>query len=120
MVVDDEREIRESLADILRDEGYDVLEARNGRDALDVLQRARGAALPCVIILDLMMPVMDGQQFRAEQLRDAELAGIPVVVVSADSNVQGKAASMKVAAALPKPLQLDAFVGEIDRHCRVA
>lgn len=117
MVVDDEREIRESLADILREEGYAVLEARNGREALDVLHRERTTNLPFVIVLDLMMPVMDGQQFRAEQLRDAELARIPVVVVSADSNVLGKAASMKAAAAFPKPLQLETFVGEVGRHC---
>jgi len=119
LVVDDEPDIRESLGDLLRDEGYEVLEAQNGAEAL-VRLRDSAHVRPCVIVLDLMMPVMDGYEFRAEQLRDTALAAIPVVVVSADGNVRRKAASMRVAAAMAKPLQLNAFVAEIERHCKIA
>ena len=119
LVVDDEPAIRESLGDLLREEGYDVLEAQNGAEALARLREPQHEQ-PCVIVLDLMMPVMDGYEFRAEQLRDQALARIPVVVVSADGNVRRKAASMQVAAALAKPLQLNAFVAEIERHCKAA
>ena len=98
LVVDDERDIRESLGDLLREEGYDVIEAQNGVEALARL-RENTHVSPCVIVLDLMMPVMDGYQFRAEQLRDSALAGIPVVVVSAEGNVRRKTASMQVATA---------------------
>ena len=119
LVVDDEPAIRESLGDLLREEGYEVLEAQNGAEAL-VRLREPAQHPPCVIILDLMMPVMDGYEFRAEQLRDAALADIPVVVVSADGNVRRKTASMQVAAALAKPLQLNVFVAEIERHCKTA
>ena len=119
LVVDDEPAIRESLGDLLREEGYDVLEAQNGMEALARLREPKPEQ-PCVIVLDLMMPVMDGYEFRAEQLRDQALAGIPVVVVSADGNVRRKTAAMQVAAALAKPLQLNAFVAEIERHCKAA
>jgi CheY-like chemotaxis protein len=80
LVVDDDPEIRESIAELLNDEGYQVLVAGNGREALDQI---RGGARPNLIVLDLMMPVMDGWQFLEERTRDLALKAIPVVVVSA-------------------------------------
>ncbi len=79
LVVEDERGIRETIAELLADEGFECREAANGRDALIILERWR----PDVIILDLMMPVMDGWAFRAEQQRHPQLRHIPVVVTSA-------------------------------------
>ncbi len=79
MVVEDDAMIRETLAEALDEEGFEVIEAANGREALDKLQGERTS----LVLLDLMMPVMDGWQFREAQLRDEELADIPVVVLSA-------------------------------------
>ena len=83
LVVDDERLIRDVLAEFLRDAGYDVANAENGRIALAVLERR----LVDVILLDLMMPVMDGFAFRARLLESPGLAHIPVIVLSATFDV---------------------------------
>ena len=79
MVVEDDHLIREAIAEALGEEGFDVIEAANGREALDKLH-AEHASL---VLLDLMMPVMDGWQFREAQLHDPEISTIPVVVLSA-------------------------------------
>ena len=79
LVVDDDRDIRELLVELLASEGYAVASAADGRRALAEARATR----PDVILLDLMMPVMSGWEFREAQLRDPELAGIPVVVVTA-------------------------------------
>src|SRR5260221_12705088 len=80
LVVEDDRDIREGLADLLGDYGYTVRGASNGREALEVLG---GPSLPCIILLDLMMPVMDGWQLMEEVSRRRELAGIPICIITA-------------------------------------
>src|SRR5438093_8087563 len=80
LVVDDDHEIRELLRVALTGDGYQVAGVGNGRDALHYL---RSHADICIIVLDLLLPVMDGVQFRTAQLRDRSLAWIPVVVMSA-------------------------------------
>lgn len=82
MVVDDDPAVRKILGEILREEGYEVIELTNGQAALD---RLRSGARPDLILLDLMMPVLDGWQFRNQQLLDPALAEIPVVAMSAGS-----------------------------------
>jgi len=74
LVVEDDRDVRESLVAVLEDAGYRVMSAADGRAALDLL---RAGPRPAVILLDLMMPVMDGFEFRAEQVRDPSLADVP-------------------------------------------
>jgi CheY-like chemotaxis protein len=113
-VVDDDEGIRESLADVLQDEGYVVVTAIDGQDALDKLRAHQ--PMPCVILLDLMMPVMSGQQFYAEQQRDPALASIPVVILSADTNLKQKAASLG-GEYLQKPVQLERILDAVDRLC---
>src|SRR5881392_3915466 len=81
LVVEDDEDIRDSLVEFLGDEGYEARGAGNGREALSLL--AAIAPPPCLIILDLMMPVMDGRTFREEQLRRPDVADIPVIVISA-------------------------------------
>src|SRR5512142_2554210 len=85
MVVGGDHLIREALAEALDEEGFEVLEAANGREALDKLHAERAS----LVLLDLMMPVMDGWSFREAQLHDPEISNIPVVVLSAakDENV---------------------------------
>jgi CheY-like chemotaxis protein len=105
LVVEDDADILRALVQVLEDEGLAVRAAENGRAALAAL-RAPDAKPPCVILLDLMMPVMDGWAFRAEQLRDPTLAGIPVIVLTADGNAVGNANLMNGASALRKPVEL--------------
>jgi signal transduction histidine kinase len=88
LLVEDDGSIRTTLADMLRDEGFRVTPVANGREALSHLRRA---APPDVIVLDLMMPVMDGWEFRVEQKSDPALASIPVVAMSADVSAKARA-----------------------------
>ena len=101
LIVEDERDIREALAEALAYEGYDVAVAANGREALRAL---RGGPRPDVILLDLVMPEMSGWEFRQVQAHDPALAGIPVVVVSASD--PGAARPDRH---LPKPFAIDAL-----------
>ena len=114
-VVDDDAGIRESLEDVLAGEGYCVVSATDGSDALGKL-RASPHRLPCVILLDLMMPVMTGSQFYAEKQRDPRLASIPVVLLSADALVREKARAFG-AEYLAKPVKLELILEAIARHC---
>ncbi|HJZ88212.1 MAG TPA: response regulator [Polyangia bacterium] len=115
LVVDDDQAIRESIVQVLEDEGYRGVQARDGLDALHNLRAAANA--PCVILLDLMMPVMDGVQFRDQQLRDPRLASIPVIVISADSAVLGKAKSLRPEAVLRKPIELAHLLATVEQYC---
>jgi CheY-like chemotaxis protein len=103
LLVEDDREIRETITDILRDEGHVVMGAGNGQEALEELSRAPAD----VILLDLMMPVMDGWQFRAEQQKHPVWRHIPVIVVSADAQIADKARSIGAHGFLRKPLNID-------------
>ena len=103
LVIDDENDIREDVVEILREEGYEAVSAANGADALAAL---RAGPKPALILLDLMMPVMNGLEFRADQLREPAFADIPVVLMSGTNNVPEKAQDMKVTAYLVKPFRL--------------
>ena len=111
LVVDDERDIREAVAEVLRDEGFAVVDATDGADAIRQLR----AHHPAVVLLDLMMPGMNGWEFCAARKGDPELSAIPVIVISALGRVSGRDA----AAWLQKPVELDALV-ETVRHCAAA
>lgn len=114
-VVDDDKAIRETLADLLQDEGYTVVTATNGQDALQKL-RADPSRRPCVIILDLMMPVMNGADFYSAQQRDPDLSSIPVVVTSADGHVSVKSKPFG-GEYLAKPIRFETVLDMIERHC---
>jgi len=117
LIVEDELAIAEPLGEMLQDEGYAVTLAGNGEAALEVL--ARGPA-PDVILLDLMMPRMDGHEFRARQLAQPALAEIPTVVLSA---MPGGAERARLRATdwLRKPVQLGVLLDSVARCCaRVA
>ncbi len=105
-VVDDDRGIRETLGDVLRDEGYRVRLARDGDEALTLL---RAGEIPQLILLDLSMPGMGGLEFRRAQLDDPRLAEIPVVVLSADE----RNPLPDVAGWLRKPVELDALLSAV-------
>jgi CheY-like chemotaxis protein len=107
MIVDDDVDIRRGIVDALELEGYEVVEAADGREALQKLQRER----PAAIVLDLMMPGMNGWQFRDEQQRDPEIASIPVIVVSARSRDHVIPGTTYVA----KPFGVDTLLDAIAR-----
>ena len=114
LIVDDDFEIRETLGQILEDEGYAVAGAANGMEALSFL---RADNHPCVILLDLMMPVMNGWQFATEQKRDPGLAKIPVVVISAVGDAEQKARTLGAVEVLRKPIDLDQLLATVGRYC---
>jgi CheY-like chemotaxis protein len=111
-VVEDDPDTREMLCRFLELEGYEVASAPNGRQALEQL---RASAEYCVILLDLMMPVMDGWQFRNEQVRSETLSKIPVIVVSAAG--QGPMAQIDANAVLSKPVDLDELLARVTEYC---
>jgi CheY-like chemotaxis protein len=111
LIVEDEQDIRESLGELLEAEGFVVSQAENGRHALDSL--AEAPALPAVILLDLMMPIMDGEQFRREQLADARLAHIPIVIMSAARDIAEVGERMQAFAVLKKPMSIDLLVEKL-------
>ncbi len=115
-MVEDERAIAEALADTLRDEGYEVRVAGHGREALDLLVLGT-VWRPCVILLDLMMPVMDGWAFRAEQVRWDGLAAIPVVVVSGTRDAPREAERLGAVGVLLKPFDMDDAIQLVARAC---
>jgi len=110
MVIDDDEPLRESVCDALGDAGYSAVSAPNGAAALHDLRA--GAAKPDVILLDLMMPGMNGWQFREEQMRDPALADIPVVVMTASRDLRG----MQAGEVLYKPITLDRLLAVVRRH----
>ncbi len=107
LVVDDDTDIREVVSDLLESVGYDVARAENGLAAL----REMRLHLPDLVILDLMMPVMDGWQFRAEQKRDADLAQVPVLVISAATTHS----DVDAACFIPKPFDADRLLNAVQR-----
>jgi CheY-like chemotaxis protein len=111
LVVEDEPDIRQSLKMALEMEGYSVATAENGRVALDLLSRS---APPCLILIDLMMPVMNGWEMLRELRADATLASIPVVVVTAFADHPW---GVDTAALLRKPVELDQLYACVERYC---
>ncbi len=96
-------------------EGYDVLCAGNGKEALNVL--ASESPLPDIIYLDLMMPVMDGFEFRAQQLCDARIQTIPIFILTAETEVQKKKIQIGADEAFKKPIDIDNLLETTKRYC---
>ena len=117
LVVDDDREIRETVVEVLGDKGFVAIGAADGAEALALLRDDPDQSW-CLVLLDLMMPVMDGRAFRAEQLSDPVLSQIPVVVVSAVSDVGTAADDLKVDAHMTKPVKLAELVGMVEQFCQ--
>lgn len=113
LIVEDDRDARESLAALLETEGHEVLQAEHGERALQLLKDRD----VCLILLDLFMPVMNGWAFLGEQSRDPAVAGIPVVVITADPAAARAASEQRVAAALTKPLNHRRLLELVALHC---
>ena len=112
LVVDDEPALVEVISSLLEDEGHAVVGAADGLAALDLL---RDGLRPCLTILDLMMPRMNGWELRDEMLADPDLAAIPVAIVSALA--LGEMRQLQVAAVITKPFRLEQILQLVDLHC---
>jgi two-component system response regulator MprA len=116
LVVDDDPDICEVIQTVLELYGYRAISARDGAEAL--LQLREGVR-PCLIILDLMMPRMNGFQFREEQQKDPAFRNIPVVVLSGDGKAEGKAANLGLDG-LRKPIELEVLLEVVGRSCHAS
>jgi len=109
LIVDDDLDARQALAELLEYRGFSVGSAANGREALNFL---RSSSLPRIIILDLMMPMMDGWEFLEHQSRDFALMEIPVIVLTATPPLE----PIKAKAILQKPIHLDSLVKLLNHY----
>jgi CheY-like chemotaxis protein len=113
LVVDDDYDVRHGIAEILEDEGYLPAMAANGAEALQML---RLGLRPRLILLDLMMPVMDGETFCRTWRTDADLQAIPVVIISADAAAKEKSHNCGATALLRKPVQLKTLLDTAEKY----
>jgi CheY-like chemotaxis protein len=112
LLIEDEPDLRTDLAYLLEDEGYRVRTAAHGAEALALLE---GGARPAVILLDLMMPVMDGWEIRARLRTTAALSNIPIVILSGVANDEEEIAALAVAAYVTKPITVPQLCAIIER-----
>ena len=113
LVVDDDDAIRECISEVLRDEGYEVICAGNGAQALDVLEQGGAGGAPGLVLLDLMMPVMSGWEVLERMQESARLSQVPVVVVSA-------MCAPGVCAHLGKPVDIEILLRTVARFARAS
>ena len=113
LLVEDDPDIGGLLEDFLTDEGYEVRLAKNGQEALSSL--LGNEPRPSLILLDLMMPVMDGREFCAARHSHPEILSIPVVLMSADTNLGESGAALGATACLRKPLDIDQLLSTVER-----
>ena len=115
LVVEDDELIRESLVEVLGDSGYEAIGAADGREALECL--AKLPEPPCLIVLDLMMPVMDGREFRRIQREDPRHKDVPVVVISAFRDLDEIAKELAPIGHFKKPIKLRDLLHIVQIHC---
>lgn len=113
LVIEDDHDIRESVVEVLEEEGYGVDSAGDGREALRVLSEAREK--PDLILLDLMMPNMNGFEFREQQLKNSEHAAIPIAVLTADGQASAKAAELHADGLVRKPVKIQPLLDTVAR-----
>lgn len=113
LIVEDSLDLQALLAQLIESEGHSTTLASHGRQALDLLESM--PVPPSLILLDLMMPVMDGFEFIKVQLEDPKLSQIPVVVMTADSNPQSNVQNLKVKEVVKKPISADLVLEIVDR-----
>jgi len=114
LVVEDDSTLRNAMGDLLDEEGMSESRAENGQVGLDML---RAGARPCLVLLDLQMPLVDGLTFRRRQLEDPRIAGIPVVVMTGQPGKAREARMLGIALTMSKPIAPSRVVGVVERYC---
>ena len=119
LIVEDDPETREMLRQLLAIEGFYTVAAGDGLEALHLLRtvRRRAPETPCLILLDLKMPRLGGNEFRRAQLGDPTVADVPVAVMSGATDLEQRAAAMGAVATLAKPIDVDALLEVVKTYC---
>jgi len=113
LLVEDDSDLRFAVVDALQEEGYAVVAASNGKEAIDRLL----LETPCMVLLDMRMPVMNGVEFRRAQLADRRIAAVPVVSFSASESERLEAKSLGISTSISKPVNLSRLLEVVSAHC---
>lgn len=117
LLVEDDPFIRRDVAELLGEEGYDVVSAGDGCEALSIM---RDGPLPALVLLDLTTPTLDGWEFRQQQLDDCRLAAVPVVLLSGADNLVEVSRTLHAAGYLTKPYGVNELLTVVAKHCAAA
>jgi CheY-like chemotaxis protein len=119
LIVEDDFDTREMIATLLTTQGFYAVGAEDGLEALHLLRtvRHRAPQAPCLVLLDLSMPRLGGQEFRRAQLNDPILAGIPIAIMSGATDATERAQTLGAVATLTKPIDLDILIDVVRRYC---
>jgi DNA-binding response OmpR family regulator len=119
LIVEDDPDTREMLATLLTTQGFHTVAAEDGLEALHLLRTVRHRApdVPCLVLLDLKMPRLSGNEFRRAQLGDPVVAGVPIAVMSGATDAAERAHTLGAVATLTKPIDLDALLAVVKRYC---
>jgi DNA-binding response OmpR family regulator len=119
LIVEDDPDTREMLAALLSTEGFHAVSAEDGLEALHLLRSVRHRApdVPCLVLLDLKMPRLSGNEFRRAQLGDPVVANVPIAVMSGASDAQERGHTLGAVATLTKPLDFDVLMTVVRRYC---
>ncbi len=119
LIVEDDPETREMVRLLLATEGFYALAAEDGLEALHLLRAVRHRApdAPCLVLLDLTMPRLGGNEFRRSQLGDPTVASVPIAVMSGAADLEQRAAALGAVATLAKPLDVEAVIRVVKRYC---
>ena len=119
LIVEDDPEVREMLRELLATAGFNAVAAHDGLEALHLLRTVRHRApdAPCLVLLDLKMPRLGGNEFRRAQLGDPTVANVPIAVMSGATDLEQRAEAMGAVATLTKPLDVDVLMEVVKRYC---
>jgi CheY-like chemotaxis protein len=119
LIVEDDASVREMLTILLVSEGFHAVSAEDGLEALHLLRvvRRRAPNVPCLVLLDLKMPRLGGNEFRRAQLGDPTVASVPVAVMSGAIDIAQRAEAMGAVASVTKPIDVDFLMGVVRRYC---
>lgn len=119
LIVEDDPDTREMLTALLTMEGFHTVAAEDGLEGLHLLRavRRRAPEMPCLVLLDLMMPRLGGNEFRRAQLGDPTVAGVPVAVMSGATDIEQRAEALGAVAMLPKPIDFEVLMEIVRRYC---
>ncbi|HEY7288142.1 MAG TPA: response regulator [Vicinamibacterales bacterium] len=119
LVVEDDADMRALLASLLPLEGFHTVTAEDGLEGLHLLRtlRHQAPAIPCLVLLDLKMPRLSGQEFRRAQLQDPTVASVPVAVISGATDAETRARALGAVATVAKPIDVESLLEIVRRYC---